>query len=231
MQKSGLLASAAPNTAADENNSKNVLRPSPPVKFSWWLRRFLPFFLVLVIILSLGGLYFGNEYWIHRFDPIIKRQAAIYRLDSKLVWSVIYQETYFQIAQTGEAGEVGLMQITPIVAREWAKETGFEDFEKQIARDHVALLREPERNVQIGCWYLEKLAERYRDLPAPEARTLAAYNAGASRVAEWDKVPDGAAPLSETEFINRIDIRSTRRYVTEILERYRTLKTNYTEIK
>ena len=126
----------------------------------------------------------------------------------------------------GEAGEVGLMQITPTVAREWAKETGIEDFEQQIARDHIGVLREPERNIQIGCWYLEKLGERYRDLPAPSARTLAAYNAGASRVAEWDKVPPGAAPLTEDEFISRIDIRTTRAYVTDILQRHRSLQSS-----
>lgn len=197
------------------------------VFFALWkrLRRVLPLMILLLAALSLAAMYFGNRYWIHRYDAVIERQATIYRLDPKLVWSLIYQETYFQTAKIGEAGEVGLMQITPTVAREWAKETGIEDFEQQIARDHIGVLREPERNIQIGCWYLEKLAERYRDLPAPQARTLAAYNAGASRVAEWNKVPDGeAAPLSEDEFIRRIDIRTTRAYVTEILQRYRSLQ-------
>jgi soluble lytic murein transglycosylase len=85
-------------------------------------------------------------------------------------------------------------------------------------------MRDPEHNIQIGCWYLEKLFERYRDLPEPHARVLAAYNAGPSRVADWDKVPQGSAPLSEEEFIRRIDITSTRAYVTDILHRYRYLK-------
>ncbi|MEP6925669.1 MAG: lytic transglycosylase domain-containing protein [Pyrinomonadaceae bacterium] len=224
MQNPGSPVSST--TKASEINSKSDPRPSPPFVAALWLRRFLPLLLLLLAALSLVGLYFGNRYWIHRFDPIIQRQAAIYRLDPKLVWSVIYQETYFQTAKIGEADEVGLMQITPLVAREWAKETGIGDFEEQIARDHIAVLREPERNVQIGCWYLEKLGERYRDSPAPEARVLAAYNAGASRVSEWDKVPEGAPSLSENEFISRIDIRTTRAYVTEILQRYRSLQSN-----
>ena len=116
------------------------------------------------------------------------------------------------------------MQIMPATAKEWARETGLQDFEKQIAQNHEAVLREPERNIQIGCWYLEKLTERYRDTPAPEARALAAYNAGASRVNEWQRVPEGAPPLSEEEFIQRIDIASTRSYVTSILRRYQNLK-------
>lgn len=205
-------------------NLKKTSLPSPLLAV--WLRRVLPLMILLLGALSLIGMYFSNRYWIHRYDSVIERQAVIYRLDPKLVWSLIYQETYFQTAKLGEAGEVGLMQITPTVAREWAKETGIENFEQQIARDHIGVLREPERNIQIGCWYLEKLGERYRDLPAPEARTLAAYNAGASRVAEWDKVPDGTPTLSEDEFIRRIDIRTTRAYVTDILQRYRSLKSN-----
>ena len=209
-----------------ENNLKITSSRFALSAFWRGLRRALPVLILGLAAVSVAGIYFGNRYWIHRYDAVIERQAAIYRLDPKLVWSLIYQETYFQTTKLGEAGEVGLMQITPTVAREWAKETGIEDFEQQIARDHITVLREPERNIQIGCWYLEKLGERYRDLPAPQARTLAAYNAGASRVAEWDKVPAGAPPLTESEFISRIDIRTTRAYVTEILQRYRALQSN-----
>lgn len=188
------------------------------------MRRFLPIIALVFVVCAAVGAYFFNQYWIHRFDPIIERQAAIYRLDPQLIWNVIYQETYFRPWMTGEAGEVGLMQIMPATAREWASETGLQDLEKQIAANHVAVLSEPERNIQIGCWYLEKLRERYRDTSSPEARALAAYNAGASRVNEWDKPAENSAPLTEEEFIRRIDIPSTQNYVSEILRRYRKLK-------
>jgi soluble lytic murein transglycosylase len=197
-----------------ESSSGDAFRPH---RFWQWIS------LILLILIAIGaavGGYYFNQYWIHRFDPIIEKQAEIYRLDHWLVWSVIYQETYFRPTKIGAAGEVGLMQITPTVAKDWAQETGLADFEREMQNDHVAALSEPERNIQIGCWYLEKMREKYSDTNAPEARALAAYNAGASRVAEWDK----AAPLSETEFIERIDIASTRAYVTEILQRWRSLK-------
>ncbi len=58
------------------------------------------------------------------------------------------------------------MQVRPIVAREWAKETGMRELEKQVSENLDALLREPERNIQIGCWYLEKMRGNYRGLPA-----------------------------------------------------------------
>lgn len=177
----------------------------------------LPF----LIILGLVGVYFFNQYWIHQYDALIKRHAEIYRLDPALIWNVMYEETYFRSWQIGDAGEVGLMQVTPAVARAWASETGMRDIEQQLTNDTIGFLKDPERNIQIGCWYLEKLYTQYRDLPEPEPRMLAAYNAGPSRVAEWNKVPQGAKPLTTDEFISRIDIPSTRAYVTSILARYK----------
>ena len=180
--------------------------------------------IIALIVLTIAlGLFFLNRYWIHRYDGLITRQANVYRLDPALVWSIIYEETYFSPWKNGKAGEVGLMQITPVVGKEWAAETGMRDLERQMNQSPPELLRDPERNIQIGCWYLEKLYAQYRDVADPNARVIAAYNAGPSRVAEWDKVPEGTRPLSEAEFINKIDISSTRAYVSSILERYKQL--------
>ncbi|MDQ3321809.1 MAG: lytic transglycosylase domain-containing protein [Acidobacteriota bacterium] len=183
------------------------------------MRRYLISGLIILICAAPVGLYFFNRYWIHHYDELITRQASVYRLDPNLVWSVIYEETYFKAWEIGAAEEVGLMQVTPTVAREWAKETGFREFERQTAENVNEFLRDPERNIQIGCWYLEKKREKYRDFPAEKAMTLAAYNAGASRVEEWTRNAD-AAKLTEQEFIERINIASTKSYVSSILNRY-----------
>jgi soluble lytic murein transglycosylase len=187
------------------------------------MRRYLPLGLFLAVLLSAIGLYFFNQYWIHRYDELIARQAKVYGLEEKLVWSVIYEETYFRAWVIGTNAEIGLMQVTPAVAREWAKETGFKEFEKQTAENVNDFLRDPERNIQIGCWYLEKLRQKYRNLPAEEAMTLAAYNAGASRVEDWTRGTE-VSKLSEKEFIERISIASTKSYVLSILERFRNTK-------
>ncbi len=178
----------------------------------------------LIILTVVVGVYFSNQYWIHRYDGLIARQAAVYRLDPDLVWSIINEETYFRPWKIGQDGEIGLMQITPAVGREWAAETGMRELEGQMAQAPTSLLREPERSIQIGCWYLEKIHEQYRDIPDPEPRMIAAYNAGPSRAAEWNKVSEGGRLLSGEEFINRIDIPSTRAYVISIMDRYRKLK-------
>ncbi|MEP6635779.1 MAG: lytic transglycosylase domain-containing protein [Acidobacteriota bacterium] len=186
------------------------------------MKRFIVLTLILLTVVI--GAYFFNQFWIHRYDGVIARQAAIYRLDPDLVWSVIYEETYFQPWKLGKDGEIGLMQVTPAVGRDWAAETGMREFGRQMASDPATLLRDPERNIQIGCWYLEKSYEQYRDMPDAEARMIAAYNAGPTRAAEWNRTVQGGPALSGAEFIQRINIPSTRAYVISILDRYRKLK-------
>jgi soluble lytic murein transglycosylase len=191
-------------------------------------RRALVLWSLLAIIVALAFAYGFNRYWQHRFDPLIARHANFYNLDPDLVWSVIYEETYFRPWMHGDAEEVGLMQVTPTVAREWAGQTGLPELARRTERDPASALSDPERNIQIGCWYLEQTAKPYRDEPAAHAKMLAAYNAGPSRVVEWSRPregEDGKVPLSEAAFIERIRIPSTRAYVTSILARYRRVKT------
>jgi soluble lytic murein transglycosylase len=182
--------------------------------------RYLGSILIIFVVVCASAAVFFPAYWEHRFDDLISRQARIYRLDEKLVWSLIYEETYFRPGEKGDAGEVGLMQVTPLVARDWAKETGLKEFERQTSENVVEFLSDPERNIQVGSWYLERIRERYRGRPAETAMMLAAYNAGPSRVEEWVKDTD-AATISETDFLDRIGIPSTRSYVGSILQRYR----------
>lgn len=186
--------------------------------------RYLVSCLFILALIAACGYYFFSDYWEKRFDELIARHARVYRLDEKLVWSVIYEETYFRAGVIGDAEEVGLMQITPLVARDWAKETGLTDLERQANENVVAFLSDPERNIQIGCWYLEKLRERYRGRPAETAMMLAAYNAGPSRVEEWTRGADPSM-LSEGDFVSRIGIASTKTYVGSILTRYRAAVT------
>ncbi|HMT08920.1 MAG TPA: lytic transglycosylase domain-containing protein [Pyrinomonadaceae bacterium] len=176
---------------------------------------------ILAVVFGSAWLYFPN-YWEHRFDPLIERHSRVYRVDESLIWSIIYEETYFRPWKVGADQEVGLMQVTPTVAREWAKETGLKVYERQAADDLYGLLSDPEKNIQVGCWYLERLREQYRSRQAETAMMLAAYNAGPSRVTEWTKDLD-VETISETDFIARIGISSTKAYVTSILKRYREI--------
>ena len=179
---------------------------------------------ILLVLILLLAAYAFNRYWTHRFDSLIARQAAIYRVDPDLVWSIIYEETYFSPWKIGRDGEIGLMQVTPTVGREWATETGMRELKSQMDNDPQSILRDPERNIQIGCWYLEKIYEQFQDKPEAETRMVAAYNAGPSRAVEWSRPDQPGNTQSGAEFINRIDIPSTRAYVISIMQRYRQVK-------
>src|SRR5215471_757387 len=182
--------------------------------------------ILIALIVVVCGLYFLNQYWIHRYDQVIAREATRYHVDPDLVWSIAYEESYFRPWKNGRDGEIGIMQVTPGVLHDWASENGSPATQQRTAAEPGSFLRDPERNIQVACWFLEKAGEDFRDLPDREARMLAAYNAGRRRAADWNRVDSGAPPLNEQEFIARIDIPSTRAYVTSILERYRRVKSN-----
>src|SRR5580765_2479982 len=183
--------------------------------------------IILIVLIAIGGgLYLADQYWIHRWDSVIAREAARYHVDPDLVWSIAYEESYFRSWMKGRNGEIGLMQVTPAVARDWASENANATMQQRAATQADTVLSDPERNIQIACWYLQKAGDEYKDVPGREARMLAAYNAGPSRAADWNRVDAGTRPLNEQEFIARIDISSTRAYVTSILERYRRVKSS-----
>jgi len=182
--------------------------------------------ILIILIVAAAGYYLLNQYWIHRYDSVIAREAARYRVDPDLVWSIAYEESYFRSWMKGRNGEIGLMQVTPAVARDWASENANASMQQRTATQVDDVLGDPVRNIQIACWYLQKAGDEYKDVPGREARMLAAYNAGPSRATEWNRVETGARQLNEQEFIARIDIPSTRAYVTSILERYRRVKSS-----
>src|SRR5881296_1627732 len=100
---------------------------------------------ILIILIVVGcGVYFLDQYWIHRYDSVIARESARYRVDPDLVWSIAYEETYFSPWKKGRNGEIGLMQVTPTVAREWAADNSVVPTDSRIATDTEALLSNPE---------------------------------------------------------------------------------------
>src|SRR5438132_9756671 len=98
------------------------------------MKRLLIIILTLLVLAAIG-LYVFDQYWIHHYDSLIAREAGHYQVDPDLVWSIVYEETYFRSWKTGRNGEIGLMQVTPTVAREWAADSGTIALEQRIAAD------------------------------------------------------------------------------------------------
>jgi len=183
------------------------------------LFRYLSALLIIAVIGVVAGVL-GNHYWTHRFDPIIAKHAKAFDVDERLVWSVIYEETFFREWKIGADDEIGLMQVTPTVVRIWAKAAGSKEQQDKAISDVRGLVSDPDLNIEVGCWYLDKVRQRYKGYPAETAMALAAYNAGPSRVVDWTADTD-PSKISEKDFIDHIEIQSTRSYVSSILERYK----------
>jgi len=165
--------------------------------------------LLTILAFALAGVW---HYWrIHRFDKEIALSAQHYNLPSKLISSLIWRESRFAPGCLGLKKEIGLMQITETAAHEWA-----------IAQQRSDLPRSdlwlPTTNIEVGTWYLARAIRRWshtRTDPLPFA--LAEYNAGRSNAMRWST----ACGVDSRRYLGCITYPTTRRYVEDILKRYR----------
>lgn len=103
--------------------------------------------------------------WLHVLEKFVPPA------DRGLIASVIAVESAGDPEAKSKAPAIGLMQITAPVLEEYFQETG-----KRYGLDD---LYSPERNVEIGYWYLLRLLSHYKlDL----WNALRAYNAGVGRI-------------------------------------------------
>ncbi len=133
-------------------------------------------------------------------------------LDPALVAALIRQESNFNPGARSAAGARGLMQVMPAVGKAIAPAAGIISWDPN-------LLYNPGINVEIGIRHLAPLVRSQSNIP----RTLAAYNAGESRVKRWSTKKGADDPEIFTE---RIPFTETRDYVKSVLrnrEFYRVL--------
>lgn len=111
-----------------------------------------------------------------RIDTLIRRLAPEYRLDPKLVHSVVEAESAYRSTAVSSAGAQGLMQLIPATAERFG----------------VTDVFDPEQNLRGGMSYLRWLIDHFNgDLN----RALAGYNAGENAVKRHDGIP----PYRETQ--------------------------------
>ena len=153
---------------------------------------------------------FPEPYW-----DTIKAESAKNGLDPYLVASLIRQESEFNPAAVSYANAWGLMQLEPSVGRAMAREEGVKNFQ-------TFQLLDPETNIRLGTRYLRQMLDHFGGV---QEYALAAYNAGDSRVVDWE----AAGPYhGMDEFIESIPFTQTREYVEAILrniETYRAIDT------
>jgi soluble lytic murein transglycosylase-like protein len=105
---------------------------------------------------------------------LVDRIAARVGLDRRVAHAVVRAESNYNPAAISPKGAMGLMQLMPVVARQYDLTDPFH----------------PEQNLEAGMRHLQQLLGRY-DL----SRALAAYNAGEGAVSRYGGVP----PYRETQ--------------------------------
>jgi soluble lytic murein transglycosylase-like protein len=123
-------------------------------------------------------------------DQVVREASSKNRLDPDFVSSVISAESNFKIHAVSKKGALGLMQLMPSTA----------------AQLGVADPFDPRANVEAGAAHLSALLDRYNNDPI---KALAAYNAGAHRVKQYNGVPP---------------YRETRAYISKIVRDFNAKK-------
>jgi len=108
-------------------------------------------------------------------EQVVREAAKRNRLDPDFVSSVIQAESNFKTRAVSKKGAQGLMQLMPSTAAQLGVNNPFD----------------PRENVEAGTAHLSALLDRYHDDPL---KALAAYNAGAHRVQQYNGIP----PYQET---------------------------------
>jgi hypothetical protein len=113
-------------------------------------------------------------------EAFIDRVSAREGVDAKLVRAVIEVESGYRPSARSPKGAMGLMQLMPATARQYAVTNPYD----------------PAANIEAGIKHLKSLLARF-----PQALALAAYNAGDAAVERFGGIP----PYAETRnYVARI---------------------------
>lgn len=174
----------------------------------------IPLVIAAIIIVAAFAAYqsdfVGRLRYPLEYQKDIQASADKYDIDPYLVAATIETESGFDPEAVSQVGAKGLMQIMP--------ETGAWIAEKMGKTDYTdAMLLDPSTNIEIGCWYLRFLHDRF-DTPDLVA---AAYNAGHGRVMSW---LEDASVSEDGENLTNIPFEETKNYVGRIedaIQKYR----------
>ncbi|MDQ3078814.1 MAG: lytic transglycosylase domain-containing protein [Pseudomonadota bacterium] len=158
----------------------------------------------------------GAQYWLaHNGQRGVRVDAADrypaprwapergWRIDPALAFGHARQESDFRHAAISPAGAVGLMQVRPGTAGDFARARG----------TGVGNLSDPRVNLEYGQSYIE-LVRRNPATQGQLLKVMAAYNAGPVPVSRWNYINDKGDPLLWTESLSYWE---TRYYVPTVL--------------
>lgn len=172
--------------------------------------------LILSILAILIGASLMESKTIHKliypkqYSEYVEKYAEEFDLDENLVYSVIKAESKFNEKAISHKGAKGLMQVSDIT-RDWAIE--------ELELEEVDIFN-PETNIKIGCWYLNKLYKEFGKLDL----VIAAYNGGSGNVRKWLENHDYS---EDGEKLHNIPFQETSTYLEKVKNNYKNYKEIY----
>lgn len=168
--------------------------------------------LILLLVLAfflISQLYEREQYPV-KYIGEIKSASEKYNLDPYLVMAVIHRESGFRADVASNKGAVGLMQIMPSTG-EWIAG-------KLKIEYNEAALKEPEYNIELGCWYLSYLSDTF---DGNTENILCGYNAGPNKTKSWLKEYS-----QDGKTLDNIPYPETEKYVSKVktsIEKYKQI--------
>lgn len=161
------------------------------------------FVIVFYLFLCIGAYMYPIKYIEH-----IETYSQKYNIDKSLVASVINVESGFDANAISSKGAKGLMQITDGTAI-WLCEKIKQEYSSE-------KIFEPEFNIQLGCYYISYLLEKFDCLDS----ALAAYNAGEGTVRGWLENNDYSKDGIKVDYVPYKETREYLQKVHKNLENY-----------
>ncbi|MCX6806734.1 MAG: lytic transglycosylase domain-containing protein [Candidatus Berkelbacteria bacterium] len=163
------------------------------------MRRLIKIYVVLSVILF-GVIIFyvrfpkiwGSAVYPLEYEGEIIKYSKEFQISPSFVASVIYSESHFHQDAISSAGAVGLMQIMPTTGARLAKTLGDKDFT-------VDKLRDPDRNIRYGTYYLKELIDRHQ---GDMDKALMAYNGGEGAVISYES--RGTLPRETEGYVRKV---------------------------
>jgi soluble lytic murein transglycosylase len=170
--------------------------------------------IVIAIIIILNFKVILKSFFPLEYEKSIIEYSEMYNVDPNLVAAVINTESKFSVDVSSSKGAMGLMQIMPDTGKWIAETLELQDFNKD-------MIRNPELNIRMGTWYLNKLSE---DFNGDYMLILAAYNGGPGNVTKW---LEDEKYSSDGENLHEIPFKETKNYVRKVKFNHRIYRYLY----
>lgn len=205
------------NISNDEDEEKENKKGRKKKKKMSILKKFVITIITIVVILLVlffaSIAYGGKNYSLNYLDEI-EKYSQEYKVDPKVVISVMKVESDFNPSAQSHTNAKGLMQIMPDTSKHIAKLLKL--------NPNSIDLNDPETNIQLGTYYLKYLMNNFHNMDT----VFAAYNGGFGNVNNWLKDEKYS---SDGVSLKNIPAQETKNYVKKVNKAIKAYEVLYGE--